>query len=85
MCSTLEFAAEVTEVLAVHAREAALYHVSEFVIRCAWFINSLVMPINIYIYDKVNEPMGFLLFISIFWGINYLIKYSAVLKGYATK
>ena len=36
MCSTLEFAAEVTEVLAVHAREAALYHVSEFVIRCAW-------------------------------------------------
>lgn len=36
MCSTLEFAAEVTEVLAFCAREAALY-VSEFVIRCAWF------------------------------------------------
>ena len=47
--------------------------------------NNLVMPINIYILDKVNEPMGYLLLISIFWGINYLIKYSAVLKGYATK
>ena len=36
MCSTLEFAAEVTEVLAFCAQEAALYHMSEFVIRCAW-------------------------------------------------
>ena len=36
MCSTLEFAAGVTEVLALRAREAALYHLSEFVIRCAW-------------------------------------------------
>ena len=48
-------------------------------------INSLVMPINIYLYDKVNEPLGVLLFFSMFWGINYLIKYSAILKGYATK
>lgn len=48
-------------------------------------VNSLFMTINIYILDKVNEPMGYLLLISIFWGINYLIKYSAVLKGYATK
>ena len=48
-------------------------------------VNSLFMTINIYIYDKVNEPMGYLLFFSMFWGINYLIKYSTVLKGYATK
>lgn len=38
MCSTLEFAAEVTEVLALCAREAALYLMSEFVIRCAWLL-----------------------------------------------
>ena len=48
-------------------------------------VNSLFVVINSYIYDKVNEPMGFLLSTSMFWGINYLIKYSAVLKGYATK
>ena len=48
-------------------------------------VNSLFVLINSYIYDKVNEPMGFLLFTSMFWGINYLIKYSAILKVYATK
>lgn len=43
VCSTLEFAAEVTEVLAFCAREAALY-VSEFVIRCAWLILFFFLP-----------------------------------------
>lgn len=37
MCSTLELAAEVTEELARSARGAALYHMLEFVVRCAWF------------------------------------------------
>ena len=48
-------------------------------------INSLFITINSYISDKVNYCIGFLLFISMFWGINYLIKFIAVSKGYATK
>ncbi|MCR1952429.1 MULTISPECIES: hypothetical protein [Clostridium] len=45
-------------------------------------INALFVSINAYIADRINYTIGFLLFISIFWGINYLIKFVAKLKGY---
>lgn len=41
----LEFAAEVTEVLALCAREAALYLMSEL-IRCAWLLFFLYIALN---------------------------------------
>lgn len=48
-------------------------------------INALCMVINSYIADKISNTIGFLLFMSVFWGINYLIKFIAISKGYATK
>lgn len=48
-------------------------------------VNALFMVINSYIADKINNTIGFLLFMSVFWGVNCLIKFIAVSKGYATK
>lgn len=46
MCSTLELAAEVTGVLTVSAREAALHHMSGLGVRCVWlfFLGFVFFP-----------------------------------------
>lgn len=47
------------------------------------FINSIFISIIVGIWDKLNSQTCFLLFILTFWGINYLIKFIAILKEYA--
>lgn len=46
-------------------------------------INSIFISIIVRIWDKLKSPMYFLLFLLIYWGINYLIKFIAILKKYA--
>lgn len=48
-------------------------------------VNSILVSISIYITERINTIGGYLLFILIFWGINHLIKYIAVVKQYITK
>lgn len=47
------------------------------------FLNSILVSIVIYASDKYNLSFCLLLFILIYWGINYLIKFSAILLKYA--
>lgn len=46
-------------------------------------INSICISIIVYIWDKFNSQIYFLIFILTFWGINYLIKFIVILKEYA--
>ncbi|CAI3193726.1 hypothetical protein CNEO3_290063 [Clostridium neonatale] len=46
-------------------------------------LNAILVSIVIYFWDKYNSSLCLLFFILIFWGINYLIKFSAILKKYA--
>lgn len=46
-------------------------------------INSIFIFMIVRIWDKLNSSMYFLLFMLTFWGINYLIKFIAILKKYA--
>lgn len=46
-------------------------------------INSIFISIIVLIWDKFNSQLSFLLFVLTFWGINYLIKFIAILKKYA--
>ncbi len=48
-------------------------------------VNSISIAIAIYFMEKVNVVGGYLFFILIFWGINYLIKFIAEVKGYIVK
>lgn len=50
---------------------------------CLSCINSILIAIIVYMWDKFHSPLGYLLFILTFWGINYLIKFIAILKKYA--
>ena len=50
---------------------------------CLSCINSILIAIVVYVWDKFHSPFSFLLFILTFWGINYLIKFIAILKKYA--
>ncbi|APF21713.1 MULTISPECIES: hypothetical protein [Clostridium] len=46
-------------------------------------LNSLLVSVVVYIWEKQNLKFGILLFIMVYWGINYLIKYIGILKKYA--
>lgn len=46
-------------------------------------LNAIFVSMVTYYLDKYNSSVGLLLFILIFWGINYLIKFIAILKKYA--
>jgi hypothetical protein len=50
---------------------------------CLSCVNSILITIVVYVWDKFNNPFSFLLFMLTFWGINYLIKFIAILKKYA--
>ena len=50
---------------------------------CLSCINAILITIVVYVWDKFDSPFGLLLFIVTFWGINYLIKFIAILKKYA--
>ncbi|WP_394872837.1 hypothetical protein [Clostridium butyricum] len=45
-------------------------------------LNSLLVSVVVYIWEKQNLKFGILLFIMVYWGINYLIKYIGILKKY---
>lgn len=51
---------------------------------CLSCVNSILIAIIVYVWDKFNSPFGLLLFLLTFWGVNYLIKFIAILKKYAT-
>jgi len=52
---------------------------------CLSCVNSILIAIEVYMQEKFNYhyPFGLLLFLLTFWGINYLIKFIAILKKYA--
>lgn len=50
---------------------------------CLSCLNSILITIVVYVWDKFDSPFGLLLFLLTFWGINYLIKFIAILKKYA--
>lgn len=50
---------------------------------CLSCLNSVLITIVVYVWDKFDYPFGLLLFLITFWGINYLIKFIAILKKYA--
>lgn len=50
---------------------------------CLSCVNAILITIIVYLWDKFEYQSGFLLFILTFWGINYLIKFIAILKKYA--
>ncbi len=47
-------------------------------------VNAMLSAIVIYLFYKFdNHPLGLLLFIVTFWGINYLIKFITISLNYA--
>lgn len=48
-------------------------------------INSILISVFSYVAENINYTIGYLFFISTFWGINYSIKYIAVVKQYIAK
>lgn len=50
---------------------------------CLSCINSILMTIEAYVWDKFHSPFGYLLFLLTFWGINYLIKFITISLKYA--
>jgi len=49
---------------------------------CLSCVNSILISIIVYVWDKSNSPFSFLIFMLTFWSINYLIKVIAILKKY---
>jgi len=50
---------------------------------CLSCVNSILIAMVVYVWDKFNSPFSFLLFLLTFWSINYLIKFIAISKKYA--
>ena len=50
---------------------------------CLSCVNSILIAIVVYAWDKFDSSFSFLFFMLTFWGINYLIKFIAILKRYA--
>jgi len=50
---------------------------------CLSCVNSILIAIVVYAWDKFDSRFVFLIFMLTFWGINYLIKFIAILKKYA--
>ncbi|WP_315066873.1 hypothetical protein [uncultured Clostridium sp.] len=52
---------------------------------CLSCVNSIFIAIIVYMWDKVSYRFKLLLLLLTFWGINYLIKFIAILKEYEKK
>ncbi|AOR25132.2 hypothetical protein BGI42_15430 (plasmid) [Clostridium taeniosporum] len=46
-------------------------------------VNSVLMAVILYVWNKFDFKLGGLVFILTFWSINYLIKFISLLKKYA--
>lgn len=47
------------------------------------FLNAILVSVLVYFVDKYNFSSGLLFLMAVYWGINYLIKFGAILKKYA--